>query len=508
MSQGFESNSTNAVAPPSIQEEGIQVNSVSEFIEKIVQLDKEEGTEIFYRGHADRDWELLPSIFRTPNGVEKEHLLFRDMVAHEPQSFSECKSALDYLVQMQHYGLPTRLLDMTTNPLVALYFACQPTPDDAVAGAVAGARAGIQVVDKALRVCVAINQILSQVETDATNEAVARNIAQAIVGAIAVVDVGGVEQTITQVIDTAVIAEDAQDTFLEVRKVIAQAIVEATTVAGTQEATNMMVMVAALFVAVDNSELGFDEKLFSRAGAVAGAIAGISEEAGQIAVAVAMAAEGINTIVPRPLVEYSVEFAALFSATAGAELGSAFGAKARAKDGAVYLFSIPEDKVKHYDSDTVSVLANLAKCKISGSCSATSSVENFNDQLDIKFLLHQIKGEKPHFLPCIQPLDLSNLFFVKAKNGNQRIANQMGAFLLFGLGVKQTKASGSDGEVNLLTKSEHVEVPAEWIKKKLIIPKECKADILRELALLGITDSYIYPGMEQYAKELKKKYEL
>lgn len=487
--------------------EEIRISSVSEFIQKIVQRDKEAGTETFYRGHANKDWELLPSIFRTPNGVEKEHLLFRDMVAHEPQSFSECKSALDYLVQMQHYGLPTRLLDMTTNPLVALYFACQPTPDDAVAGAVAGAQAGIQVVDKALRVCVAISETLSQVEADATNEAVARNIAQAIVGAIAVVDVGAVEQAIAQVIDTAVIAEDAQDSFLEV-KVIAQAIVEAATVAGTQEATNMMVMVAALFVAVDNSELGFDEKLFSRAGAVAGAIAGISAEAGQIAVAVAMAAEDINTIVPGPLVEYPVEFAALFSAKASAELGSAFGAKARAKDGAVYLFSIPEDKVKHYDSDTVSVLANLAKCKISGSCSTTSSVENFNDQLDIKFLLHQIKEEKPHFLPRIQPLDLSNLFFVKAKNGNQRIANQMGAFLIFGLGVKQGKVAGDAGEVISLTKSEHIEVPVEWIKKKLIISKECKADILKELALLGITDSYIYPGMEQYAKELKKKYEL
>ena len=174
----------------------------------------------------------------------------------------------------------------------------------------------------------------------------------------------------------------------------------------------------------------------------------------------------------------------------------------------MYLFSIPEDKVKHYDSDTVSVLANLAKCKISGSCSATSSVENFNDQLDIKFLLHQIKEEKPHFLPRIQPLDLSNLFFVKAKNGNQRIANQMGAFLIFGLGVKQGKVAGDAGEVISLTKSEHIEVPVEWIKKKLIISKECKADILKELALLGITDSYIYPGMEQYAKELKKKYEL
>ena len=108
----------------------------------------------------------------------------------------------------------------------------------------------------------------------------------------------------------------------------------------------------------------------------------------------------------------------------------------------------------------------------------------------------------------ILPLDLSNLFFVKAKNGNQRIANQMRAFLIFGLGVKQVKVGDDTGETSLLTKSKHMEVPVEWIKKKLIIPKDKKPDILKELALLGITESYIYPGMEQYAKELKKRYGL
>lgn len=506
----YMSQDTTSQTSPLPASEEIRISSVSEFIEKIVQRDKEAGTETFYRGHADKDWDLLPSIFRTPNGVEKEHLLFRDMVAHEPQSFSECKSALDYLVQMQHYGLPTRLLDMTTNPLVALYFACQPTADDALAGALAGAQAGIQVVDEALKVCVAVSEALSQVEAGTANNIIAHNITQAIVKTISVADEVAVEQIITGVIDSAVIAEDAEDPVQDVTAVVSQAITRAATVAGTREAANMITMVAVLFTATSSPkfEVSSDKKLFSRSGAMAGAMAGINTEAGQIAAAVAMAAEGVSVIVAEQPFEYPVEFAALFSAQAGAELGAELGARARTKDGAVYLFSIPENEVKHYDSDTVSVLANLAKSKISEQCSATSSEEVFNEQPDIKFLLHQIKGEKPHFLPSIQLDTLSSLFFVKAKNGNQRITNQMGAFLLFGLGVKQTKASGSDGEVNLLTKSEHAEVPAEWIKKKLIIPKECKADILRELALLGITDSYIYPGMEQYAKELKKKYEL
>ena len=493
------SQDTTSQTSPLPTSEEIRISSVSEFIEKIVQRDKEAGTEIFYRGHADKGWELLPSIFRTPNGVEKEHLLFHDMVAHEPQSFSECKSTLDYLVQMQHYGLPTRLLDMTTNPLVALYFACEQVDGDVSAGVLAGSQAALRAVKE---VWIA-SRSAEKTEPEKVAEAI-----EAIKGAA---------QMLTEM--------EPEANFITIARALALPFLEAS----TQEKAIVMAAAESIAKPMIRPVL----MIAAIAGAVAGA--GAVKAAGHVAMGLTVVEEAYYrllqalanpnaNLVDVPAVELLTKFTfnpsskvadnavAVFTVALatglGSDIGEAAGFKARGKDGVVYLFSIPEDKVKHYDSDTVSALANLAKCKISEQCSSCLSVEDFNDQLDIKFLLHQIKGEKPHFLPRIQPLDLSNLFFVKAKNGNQRIANQMGAFLLFGLGVKQTKASGSDGEVNLLTKSEHAEVPAEWIKKKLIIPKECKADILEELAQLGITESYIYPGMEQYAKELKKKYEL
>ena len=97
----------SSTATPSDAKE-IDVNSVAEFVAQLAQLDQEIGTETFYRGHADEDWRLIPSILRTPDGPWVEDQLFREMVAHEPQSFSECRSALDHLVQMQHYGPPPR----------------------------------------------------------------------------------------------------------------------------------------------------------------------------------------------------------------------------------------------------------------------------------------------------------------------------------------------------------------------------------------------------------------
>ncbi|MBU1618437.1 MAG: FRG domain-containing protein [Gammaproteobacteria bacterium] len=84
----------------------------------------------FFRGHSDKEYSLKPSIYRNAKWISNEHRIVREILMRCPQDFIGMPSSFEKLVKMQHYDLPTRLLDVTENPLVALYFACQDTSKD------------------------------------------------------------------------------------------------------------------------------------------------------------------------------------------------------------------------------------------------------------------------------------------------------------------------------------------------------------------------------------------
>lgn len=110
--------------------EELKINTVSEFLLEIERIYKnaplmyeDKKLKILFRGQENVSWPLLPGLFRNEIYYNKEKDIIKEMVRKIPSEFGQ-GNILEKLVKMQHYGVPTRLLDLTGNPLVALYFAC------------------------------------------------------------------------------------------------------------------------------------------------------------------------------------------------------------------------------------------------------------------------------------------------------------------------------------------------------------------------------------------------
>lgn len=278
-----------------VADDDSKIGSVRTLLGKLDELNDEiyeEDVLFFYRGHASTKYGLNPSIFRN-NHIFSEDKLFKDIITRCPIDFAECGCTFEKLVKMQHYSLPTRLLDITSNPLVALFFACK------------------------------------NYNADEENE-----------------------------------------------------------------------------------------------------------------------------------------------------------------DGRLYRFEVKESDVKYFDSDAVSVVANISRRPKDFSIETIKhkDKDDFNEEIPIQYLLHEIRSEKPHFLDLIESEHIESVFCVKPKLDNPRIIRQEGAFFIFGINNDKSQPAIFDIEY-----------------KSFIINKSDKKRILNQLDVLGINESTLFPEIEHVAKHLKDK---
>lgn len=392
---------------------GEYINAIQEIIKKEREehSDFDKKYEVYFRGHIDKEFFLIPSLLRNKPGdkdlvgqaykeiVDNEHIAFRSLVAKHPSEFAECTSAIEYLVKMQHYKLKTRLLDITSNALVALYFACTTESGDV------NDKLGEVIVFKLPK------RIIKHYDSD-TISAVA-NIARC----------------------------KPTDFIFSLR-------------------------------GEKNKLLDFEK--------------GLNKLAPKRKCLIHMGLKKLSSLICKCL------------HCEGEQNNNSRGSnETLGKNQSIR----SEDIIKFYRRAIQEVDTS------EDSLVSIKYKEWFNSKLC--YLHHQIKAEKPYYNPLIEPYDMGKIWAVNTKLENPRIINQSGSFLLFGLGLNEEKIDGSNQLT--YTKEFHPQIPDTWIAGRIGIGSQCnnikdnKKNIVQQLSMLGIDHSFIFPDLETAAKEINKQ---
>jgi hypothetical protein len=106
------------------------ITTFQDYLEHVDQGQSGDANSLWFRGVGSKTYTLSPSLHRHPAIVDtenlfryEERLLTRFKERSVPYLNHRIDDVWELLFLMQHYGMPTRLLDWTENPFIALFFA-------------------------------------------------------------------------------------------------------------------------------------------------------------------------------------------------------------------------------------------------------------------------------------------------------------------------------------------------------------------------------------------------
>ena len=378
------------------------IKNIKEFLEEIENL--ESNNNLFFRGHEDETYLLEPGVYRKDNTtkknlIEHEDVIYREVISKAPQDFVG-KNTLESLALMQHYGVPTRILDLTESALVALYFACSNSKNDDKNGEVIVFDIPTESVKYYNSDRVTILANLAKCEKDFNyNKFIIDN------------KISEIKKLEKKKIDTK-LYDKIRDFDIDV----------------------------FTFLMDKNEEIieEFEDDILFKS-------------------------------FDKNLKKYMRIYDKMFTI----------------KFDAIFINSYVELIQNHLRSEINKEIIN-------------------SNEMYFGKLLHNIREDKSYFDGIINPLDLPKVFAVKPKLDNPRIVRQHGAFLIFG--IKETHFVGF-GDYKPMA-----ELNTDWIlrgnphKEKIIIDKDSKDKIRKELNTLGFNQSTLFPEIDKVAEYVRDKY--